>query len=92
MLKPILHLKDCPLCLIEVEEMSGNELKCDYTLCHNYVIVCFCSKLQSQFQSMEVRNSSFAAYIDVFTSNTYAMVVMSDVGIRKCFYLFIFCH
>ena len=32
---------------------------------------------------MEVRNSSFAAYIDVFTSNTYAMVVMSDVGICK---------
>jgi len=42
-----------------------------------------CSKLQSQFQSMEVRNSSFAAYIDVFTSNTYAMVVMSDVGISS---------
>ena len=32
---------------------------------------------------MEVRNSSFAAYIDVFTSNTYAMVVMSDVGVCK---------
>ena len=35
---------------------------------------------------MEVRNSSFAAYIDVFTSNTYAMVVMSDVGICKYCY------
>lgn len=40
-----------------------------------------CSKLHAQFQSMEVRNSSFAAYIDVFTSNTYAMVVMSDTDI-----------
>lgn len=41
------------------------------------------SKLHAQFQSMEVRNSSFAAYIDAFTSNTYAMVVMSDTDIRK---------
>jgi len=40
-----------------------------------------CSKLHAQFQSMEVRNSSFAAYIDSFTSNTYAMVVMSDPDI-----------
>lgn len=40
-----------------------------------------CSKLHAQFQSMEVRNSSFAAYIDAFTSNTYVMVVMSDTDI-----------
>ncbi|KAL5274321.1 RRAGB family protein [Megaselia abdita] len=37
-----------------------------------------CSKLGAKFQSMEVRNSAFAAYIDTFTSNTYVMVVMSD--------------
>ncbi|EFX83628.1 ras-related GTP-binding protein A [Daphnia pulex] len=37
-----------------------------------------CSKLAAQFQSMEVRNSNFAAFIDVFTSNTYVMVVTSD--------------
>lgn len=37
-----------------------------------------CSKLPAKFQSMEVRNSSFAAFIDTFTSNTYVMVVMSD--------------
>lgn len=37
-----------------------------------------CSKLAAQFQSMEVRNSRFAAYIDLFTSNTYVMVCMSD--------------
>ncbi|KAJ8939933.1 hypothetical protein NQ318_007861 [Aromia moschata] len=37
-----------------------------------------CSKLAAQFQSMEVRNSAFAAYIDMFTSNTYVMVCMSD--------------
>lgn len=27
---------------------------------------------------MEVRNSNFTAFIDIFTSNTYIMVVMSD--------------
>lgn len=37
-----------------------------------------CSKLAASFQSMEVRNSGFAAFIDVFTTNTYAMVIMSD--------------
>ena len=37
-----------------------------------------CSKLGAKFQSMEVKNSEFAAFIDTFTSNTYIMVVMSD--------------
>jgi Ras-related GTP-binding protein A/B len=41
-----------------------------------------CSKLQAQFQSMEVRNSNFAAYIDEFTTNTYVMVIISDPTIR----------
>lgn len=41
------------------------------------------SKLAASFQSMEVRNSNFAAFIDVFTSNTYVMVIMSDPSIRK---------
>lgn len=30
-----------------------------------------CAKLGAKFQSMEVRNSRFAAFIDTFTSNTY---------------------
>ena len=47
------------------------------------------SKLAAQFQSMEVRNSNFAAFIDVFTSNTYVMVVTSDSTIRK-FVIFYF--
>ncbi|CAM9550499.1 unnamed protein product [Ectocarpus fasciculatus] len=34
-----------------------------------------CAKTQSQFQGMEVRNSNFTAFIDVFTSNTYIMVI-----------------
>lgn len=37
-----------------------------------------CSKLAACFQSMEIRNSSFTAFIDVFTPNTYVMVIMSD--------------
>lgn len=46
-------------------------------------IFLFSSKLAASFQSMEVRNSNFAAFIDIFTSNTYVMVVMSDPSIRK---------
>ncbi|KAL3847962.1 hypothetical protein ACJMK2_018851 [Sinanodonta woodiana] len=42
-----------------------------------------CSKLAASFQSMEIRNSTFAAFIDIFTQNTYVMVVMSDPGIRS---------
>lgn len=37
-----------------------------------------CSKSQAQFHSMKVRNSSFTAFIDLFTNNTYAMVITSD--------------
>lgn len=42
-----------------------------------------CSKLAAQFQSMELKNSRFAAFIDIFTPNTYVMVIMSDSSIRK---------
>jgi Ras-related GTP-binding protein A/B len=34
-----------------------------------------CSKTQSTFQGMEVRNSQFTAIIDGFTPNTYIMVI-----------------
>lgn len=40
-----------------------------------------CSKTSTQFQSMEVRNSSFAAFIDYFTPNTYVMAIMADPSI-----------
>ncbi|CAG2172625.1 unnamed protein product [Oppiella nova] len=40
-----------------------------------------CSKLAAQFHSMEVKNQNFAAFIDVFTPNTYVMVIMSDASI-----------
>jgi len=36
------------------------------------------SKSMTQFDSMEVRNSRFAAFIDKFTSNTCILVVSSD--------------
>jgi len=42
-----------------------------------------CSKSQAQFQSMEVRNSNFSAFIDAFTTNTYIMVIMSDQTIQS---------
>ncbi|CAF4715393.1 unnamed protein product [Rotaria sp. Silwood1] len=37
-----------------------------------------CSKLAAAFQSMEVRNSTFACFIELCTPNTYVMVVISD--------------
>lgn len=37
-----------------------------------------CSKTQSQFQGMEVRNSQFTAFIDTFTGNTYIMIVIAS--------------
>jgi Ras-related GTP-binding protein A/B len=40
-----------------------------------------CSKLAAQFQSMEVKNSHFGAFIDIFTPNTYVMVITSDSSI-----------
>jgi len=43
----------------------------------------FYSKSQTLFQSMEVKNSNFTAFIDVLTPNTYIMVIMSDPTIRK---------
>jgi len=42
-----------------------------------------CSKSQSQFQSMEVRNSNYAAFIDLFTTNTYIMVILSEPTIQS---------
>lgn len=39
-----------------------------------------CSKTQSQFQGMEVRNSQFSAFIDMFTGNTYIMVITTGPG------------
>ncbi|XP_024424786.2 ras-related GTP-binding protein A-like [Desmodus rotundus] len=40
-----------------------------------------CRKLAAAFQSMEVRNSHFAAFLHAFTSNMCVMVVMSDPSI-----------
>ena len=42
-------------------------------------------KLSRDF--LQVRNSSFAAYIELFTTNMYIMVVMSDPQVsRGCFF------
>lgn len=42
-----------------------------------------CSKSAAQFQCMEVRNNNFTAFIDMFTSQTYIMVIMSDPTIQS---------
>lgn len=42
-----------------------------------------CSKVSASFNSIEVRNSKFAAYIESFTPNTYVMVVTSDPDITS---------
>ena len=39
-----------------------------------------CSKTQSQFQAMEVRNSRFTGIIDIFTGSTYIMVIKANSG------------
>jgi Ras-related GTP-binding protein A/B len=39
-----------------------------------------CAKSLSQFQGMEVRNSQFTSFIDLFTGNTYIMVIMAGNG------------
>mmetsp|Transcript_21481 Transcript_21481/g.31956 ORF Transcript_21481/g.31956 Transcript_21481/m.31956 type:complete len:306 (-) Transcript_21481:156-1073(-) len=41
-----------------------------------------CGKTQARFRSMEVKNSKFMAFVDVFTSNTYIMVIMSNPRIQ----------
>ena len=42
-----------------------------------------CIKAQTHFQCMEVKNANFTAFIDVFTSNSYIMVVQSDTHVKS---------
>merc|ERR1712107_739111 len=37
-----------------------------------------CSKSLAHFQAMEVHNKNFSSYIDLFTANTYIMVILSN--------------
>ena len=41
-----------------------------------------CSKMQAQFQSVEVSNSSFSACLDTLTANTFILVILSDPSIQ----------
>jgi len=50
----------------------------------NFMYFFWDSKLTAAFQSMEVRNSTFACFIELLTPNTYVMVVISDPSICKC--------
>lgn len=40
-----------------------------------------CSKVAAALQSMEVKNKDYSAFIEMFTTNTYVMVVTSDTSI-----------
>ncbi|KAI8844158.1 rraga protein [Chytridium lagenaria] len=42
-----------------------------------------CSRNQAQFQSMEIRTEGFAAFVEVFTPNTYVMVILGDTEIQS---------
>jgi Ras-related GTP-binding protein A/B len=41
-----------------------------------------CSKTQSHFVAMELRNGRVSVYLDMLTANTYIMMVLSDPDIR----------
>lgn len=41
-----------------------------------------CGKTQARFKNMEVKNSNFKAYVDMFTQHTYIMVIMSNPRIQ----------
>ncbi|KAI1727224.1 gtr1/RagA G protein conserved region domain-containing protein [Ditylenchus destructor] len=42
-----------------------------------------CSRMGSQFDSIQIRNTNFAAFIDSFTNNTYIMLVLSDGNVSS---------
>lgn len=37
----------------------------------------------SQFESIQIRNSNFSAFIDSFTNNTYIMLVLSEGNVSS---------
>ena len=39
-------------------------------------------KVQAQFATMQVRNATYSAFIEGFTSTTYVMVIVSDPTIE----------
>ena len=52
-----------------------------------------CSKFDTSFQSIEIKNSNYTIIIDLFTPNTYIMVIISDQNISNfviSFFLSIF--
>ncbi|KAJ5069572.1 ras-related gtp-binding a [Anaeramoeba ignava] len=42
-----------------------------------------CNKAHSPFQSMEIRNRFFTAFVDSFTANSYILVIISDPQIEN---------
>ncbi|KAI6196726.1 hypothetical protein M3Y94_01143100 [Aphelenchoides besseyi] len=48
-----------------------------------------CSRMGSQFESIEIRNTNYSVFIDTFTNNTYIMVILPDATdvVRNCQYV-----
>ncbi|KAG8988473.1 GTP-binding protein gtr1 [Tulasnella sp. 427] len=42
-----------------------------------------CSKLQEQFNSLEIRFPQFTAVLEILTSNTYVMVIVADPDVQS---------
>ncbi|KAG8963422.1 GTP-binding protein gtr1 [Tulasnella sp. 419] len=42
-----------------------------------------CSKLQEQFNSLEIRFPNFTALLEILTSNTYVMIVVADPNVQS---------
>lgn len=45
-----------------------------------------CLDSHHQIQGLELRTQTFAAYLDVLTSSTYILVIVTDPAIRTCRY------
>ncbi|KAI6194129.1 hypothetical protein M3Y96_01092000 [Aphelenchoides besseyi] len=42
-----------------------------------------CSRMGSQFESIEIRNTNYSVFIDTFTNNTYIMVILPDGNVSS---------
>ena len=49
---------------------------------HN-ILCLILSKFDTTFQSVEIKNGNYTIIIDLFTPNTYIMVIISDSKISK---------
>lgn len=43
------------------------------------------SKLQEQFNALEIRFPTYTALLEILTANTYVMIIVADPNVRECF-------